>query len=921
MKLSGALDALRGSDARAADGSWFTRWPLALIVFVAALVLYGITLRPGVLPADSGEFQRVVPTAGVAHPPGYPLYTILGWLFSRLPLGPSPAWRVNAFSAITAAGTLALVYAAARRLSTSAFGGVAAAVALGSATTFWATATKASIRPLTAFFAALALYALAAYRAEVASASHDSSPTGILGSAGDSRPAADRDPNSRDGGAADVSTWPLVLLSLSLSLGLTHHPSLAFPGIVFVVYALLLDPSILRQPGRWVKPLLAFLPGLLVLGYLPLRGGPGLSTPSGFLDHVLARGFRGDMFALSLLDRLVLLPTLLRFQFNPLVLLGMVLGAGLLLLRDWRLAFLLVGSFAVHMAVTLTYDAPQTVEYAVPAYVSAALLVAVPFGGSGDQSPWLKEIGARWPRLRVVTGLVLLFALALVLIGVVAGPIARIPSYWQLSQSRDTREYVDRLLDDAPRDAVILANWHWFTPLRYAQAIERARPDLSVEYVAPRGEPLEETWVRAIEERIADRPVIVARVFERAYGELPYRFEPLGEAFLVRAEPRSALPSDMIEIDVTLGSWINLLGYRVSTEQGRPARPFVVEVAWSPVTPNQASVGLFVQLLGPDGRLWSAAEDPTHAPGSLEPGEVIIDRVLVHPYLHTLPGDYALVAGAYTTEGRLSTSEGADNVRLRTVRLQPAETRPVTKHPRFVHFAGGPTLLGVDFEPREDGSVRTYLHWMGPGEATRVSLTGKEDALTTHVLVPKLDAGQYATVAADRPGAASRLFALGREGGRRWNLLLRGAVRLPRISPGERYVPLGDAAVLTRAQGPTGELLPGSEVDVRLRFHSQRPLLRDVIVSTSLTGLQSDGTWAWRASHDTVPALGAVPTLKWIRGSTVLDPHRLEIPADATSVPVMGSLLLYDHFTQRSIPNLDAHLDRAVPLGTWRTAR
>ena len=131
---------------------------LPLGVLLLSLALFITTLMPDILPADSGEFQRVATMAGVAHPPGYPLYTMLGWLFTRLPLGGTPAWRVNLFSAVTAALTLALVFSTGRRLSGSAWGGLAAALTLGTATTFWATATKASIRPLTAFFAGLCLH-------------------------------------------------------------------------------------------------------------------------------------------------------------------------------------------------------------------------------------------------------------------------------------------------------------------------------------------------------------------------------------------------------------------------------------------------------------------------------------------------------------------------------------------------------------------------------------------------------------------------------------------------------------------------------------------------------------------------------------------------------------------------------------------
>jgi hypothetical protein len=126
--------------------------------------------------------------------------------------------------------------------------------------------------------------------------------------------------------------------------------------------------------------------------------------------------------------------------------------------------------------------------------------------------------------------------------------------------------------------------------------------------------------------------------------------------------------------------------------------------------------------------------------------------------------------------------------------------------------------------------------------------------------------------------------------------------------------------VLTRFNGPSGRLDGGSEVNLHLGFCGQHPVERDYIVSTALTGLNPDGTWAWRESHDTVPALGAIPTLKWIRASAILDPHQMTIPDDAPAVPTVGSLLVYDHFTQRLLPHLDERLEPPIELGTWNVA-
>lgn len=67
---------------------------LALGVFVATTC--------GTIPGgDSGELISVAYNLGVAHPPGYPLFTLLGHLATYLPLG-SVAWRVNVLSGLFA---------------------------------------------------------------------------------------------------------------------------------------------------------------------------------------------------------------------------------------------------------------------------------------------------------------------------------------------------------------------------------------------------------------------------------------------------------------------------------------------------------------------------------------------------------------------------------------------------------------------------------------------------------------------------------------------------------------------------------------------------------------------------------------------------------------------------------------------------
>ena len=66
----------------------------------------------------------------------------------------------------------------------------------------------------------------------------------------------------------------------------------------------------------------------------------------------------------------------------------------------------------------------------------------------------------------------------------------------------------------------------------------------------------------------------------------------------------------------------------------------------------------------------------------------------------------------------------------------------------------------------------------------------------------------------------------------------------------------------------------------------------------------------WAEKRDGTPALGAIPTLKWLRGWLVQDPHALTIPADAPRGVAITTLSVYDAFTLRPLHVLDERLVR-----------
>ena len=74
---------------------------------LVSLAVYVWTAAPNVTLLDSGEFIVAAQHFGVPHPTGYPLWTLLAWLFQLLPLG-NAAWEINVFSGVCGALAVAL---------------------------------------------------------------------------------------------------------------------------------------------------------------------------------------------------------------------------------------------------------------------------------------------------------------------------------------------------------------------------------------------------------------------------------------------------------------------------------------------------------------------------------------------------------------------------------------------------------------------------------------------------------------------------------------------------------------------------------------------------------------------------------------------------------------------------------------------
>ncbi len=335
--------------------------PAALALGAASFILYAVTAAPSVATVfdDSLEFQVVLPTLGIAHPSGYPLYTLLGKAASLLIPVRDAAGRLNLLSALFAAAAVAMLYVVARRFAGSRPAAAAATGVFALSTTWWSQATLAEVYALHALLVAVFLYCL--LRWEEARL--------MAGAAGRAR--ADR--------------W-LWAAALTCGLGLAHHRMLALLLPAALIFIFWTDPSLLRQPRRWVAPIALGLAPLAFYLYLPWRGqavtsldGTYQPTLQGTLDWITARGYSifltGNPFNIQRRwnDYLAIFFR----ELGGITLVFAVLGLSTAFqFRGRRAVFLLVATLT-QVAFAVAYKVQDVTVFFIPAFMLVCIWAAI----------------------------------------------------------------------------------------------------------------------------------------------------------------------------------------------------------------------------------------------------------------------------------------------------------------------------------------------------------------------------------------------------------------------------------------------------------------------------------------------------------------------------------------------------------------
>ncbi|XP_021508020.1 protein O-mannosyl-transferase TMEM260 isoform X1 [Meriones unguiculatus] len=434
----------------------------SVAVFAAVAAVFALTLPRSLPGGDSGELITAAHELGVAHPPGYPLFTLAASLAITLfPFG-SIAYRVNLLCALFGAVAASFLFFTAFRLSGSHAGGILAAGVFSFSRLTWQWSIAAEVFSLNNLFVGL-LMALTV-RFEEAAAAKERSKIAVIGA-----------------------------FSCGLSLCNQH---------TIVLYVLCLVPWILFRLlkekeltlSSLLKLTLAFCAGLLPYVYLPVSSylsharwtWGDQTTLRGFLTHLLreeygtfslAKSETGSGVSTVLLSQIINMKTELSFNIQALA-----VWANICLARKDRrkssIVWLFTGMLCIYSLffawrANLDISKPLFMGVVERFWMQSNAVVAV-LAGLG-----LATLVSEAKRVLGCSGIRNLEWLSATLF--VAYQIYSNYSICDQRSNNVIDQFARNLLDSMPHDAIILLRGDLpGNSLRYLHYCEGLRPDVSL---------------------------------------------------------------------------------------------------------------------------------------------------------------------------------------------------------------------------------------------------------------------------------------------------------------------------------------------------------------------------------------------------------------------------------------------------------
>lgn len=243
--------------------SQWNRWDQGLLfgLIFSILSVYVYTMWPTVAGGDAGELTAAAYTWGIVHPPGYPLFVMVGKLFSEiLPTG-TVGWRINMVSVVFSVGAAFFFYLSLMRITASSAASFLATGLLAFSPLIWRYSIHAEVFTINNFFVCLLVYLFIKFQQE-------------------------------------KNFKTVYLMGFIFGLGLTNHHTLIFVGVPIGLWILFQHKEEFLNPKNFLKLFLISISGLTPYFYLyfasleaPLIAWGDITTWNGFLKHFLRKEY------------------------------------------------------------------------------------------------------------------------------------------------------------------------------------------------------------------------------------------------------------------------------------------------------------------------------------------------------------------------------------------------------------------------------------------------------------------------------------------------------------------------------------------------------------------------------------------------------------------------------------------------------
>jgi len=415
-------------------------WAIAILASLAAFAVYVRTACRTVYVGDSGELAAVVHTLGVAHPPGYPAYVLLGKLFSVLfPFG-RPIWRLNLFSATMAAVSVGFLAVTLGALGCPWFVSTSAALAWAFSASLWSQSGIARVYTLGAAISAAATWC------------------GVFWYA-----------------VPSAGQWPLWVAFAVVGLGIANHPIAAAHIPALATMVLLAEPSSVADLLLWLTCAACLVPGMLLYAWVPWRARRGtpvnwgnIQTARDLWNFLLRKQYWPFRYVTNWREAWQVIAFYLRRVVDEFGFLGAaaaVVGLGILGREHFPILAMALMLGVLNAAAMIAHARREDIFHWTRYMLTAWFALVFPL--AAGWSWFLASLPADWQA-------VLAFALP-------AGLLVTRFGRHDLSRHRYAETYNRRILECLPEGATLIAqDDNVVFPLMYLKYVEQVRPDVKL---------------------------------------------------------------------------------------------------------------------------------------------------------------------------------------------------------------------------------------------------------------------------------------------------------------------------------------------------------------------------------------------------------------------------------------------------------